>query len=122
MNPLAYSSLTFAILSRNHDVRVFIELPSASAFECVFSFLQMKMGLFCLTWHLNLMSLKAQLARCSPHGLSHGQTEELFRGTYHPCLESTILNVVSSLTVQNCLLQPHQCAGLIINNTIQPSF
>ena len=42
VSPLAYTSLTFAILSRNHDVSMFTGLPSASSFECVFSFLQKK--------------------------------------------------------------------------------
>ena len=42
VSPLAYTSLAFAILSRNHDVSMFTGLPSASAFECIFSFSQKK--------------------------------------------------------------------------------
>ena len=45
ISSLAYSSLTFAILSRNHDVSMFTGVPSTSAFECVFSFLQKKASL-----------------------------------------------------------------------------
>ena len=62
-NPLAYSSLTFAVLSSNHDVSMFIGLPSASAFECVFSFLLKKASIM----HYWKGSKDAKKDTSSPH-------------------------------------------------------